>query len=152
MVREAESYAETPGRENGVRLTKKLVLDNSMCDELIEVKILMLREKKITVIDDNTKDGLSLNDLSNIECLMASHNLLKDISGVCQLVTLLELNLSFNYISDITGLEELTMLRSLFLSHNKIVIIEPLRALKSLKQIGLFHNQIMNGENALQVF
>lgn len=123
-----------------------------MVDELIEVKTLMLREKKITVIDDNNKDGLSLNDLSNIECLMASHNFLKDVNGVCQLVTLVELNLSFNYISDITGLEELTLLRSLFLSHNKIVVIEPLRCLKSLRQIGLFHNQILNGENALQVF
>jgi hypothetical protein len=83
MVREAESYAENPGRENGVRLTKQLVLDNSMVEELIEVKTLLLREKKITVFDDNSKDGLYLNDLSNIECLMASHNFIKDVSGVC---------------------------------------------------------------------
>lgn len=40
-------------------------------------------------------------DLCNIECLMVSHNLIKDISGILQLTTLVELNLSYNMITDI---------------------------------------------------
>ena len=133
MVRQAKDYVDKEGRDQGKRLNKALVLENSMVDDLREVKTLMLRDKKITVFEDNAKDGLNLDDLANIECLFGSHNMIKDITGVCQLVTLVELNLSFNFISDLTGLEELTLLRSLFLSHNKIVIIEPLRNLKSLK-------------------
>ena len=65
-----------------------MVLSTGMCDNLREVKTAMLRDKKISFFEDNKKDGLNLNELANIECLFASHNLLKDIRGVCQLVTL----------------------------------------------------------------
>ena len=117
-----------------------MVLETALCDDIREVKTAILRDKKISVFDDNKKDGLVLNELANIECLLASHNLIKDITGVCKLVTLQELNLSFNFISDISGIEELTLLKSLFLNHNRIMLIEPIRNLKSLKQLGLFHN------------
>lgn len=38
----------------------------------------------------------SMDDLMNLECLYASHNLIKDVYGVSKLTWLLELNLSFN--------------------------------------------------------
>ena len=39
--------------KKGHRLTKKLVLEASMCDELHEVETLLLREKQIGIFDDN---------------------------------------------------------------------------------------------------
>lgn len=85
-----------------------MVIDNAlMCEELDEITTLMLRDKKISVFDDNLEDEdeegsrFKLVDLCNIECLMASHNMIKDINGVLQLTTLVELNLSYNMIGDI---------------------------------------------------
>jgi Leucine-rich repeat (LRR) protein len=51
--------------------------------------------------DDNKGDGFMLDMLVNIEAIYASHNEIKDLYGIGQLSTLLELNLSFNNISDI---------------------------------------------------
>jgi Leucine-rich repeat (LRR) protein len=68
----------------------------------------ILRELSIDTFEDNKQDGLKLDQLVNLESLYASHNLLKDIYGLCQLSTLVELNLSFNQISDITYSSPLT--------------------------------------------
>lgn len=89
--------------------------------------------------------------MCNLECLFASHNQIADITGVCQLITLVELNLSFNFIQDISGIQELTMLRSLFLNQNRIVVIDAIESLKGLKQLSLFHNQIMGGKDVIKV-
>jgi Leucine-rich repeat (LRR) protein len=140
MVREAKNYAEREGKDQGIRLTQAMVLENSMCDELREIRTLMLRDKKIKIFEDDPKQGFDFTDMCNIECLFASHNQISDITGVCQLITLVELNLSFNFIQDISGIQELTMLRSLFLNHNRIVVIDAIENLKSLKQLSLFHN------------
>ena len=92
----------------GVKLTHKIVLDNSMmCEELNEVTTLMLRDKNIGLFDDNLEDineegeRFKLVDLCNLECLMVSHNLIKDIAGILQLTTLVELNLSYNMLTEI---------------------------------------------------
>jgi len=80
-----------------------MVLEGAMCDELGEVNTLMLRDKGLDVFDDvRGADGFKLVDLFNIECLFASHNRIKDVFGIQQLTTLLELNLSFNLVSDLT--------------------------------------------------
>jgi len=93
------------------KLTKKLILDAGMADELGEVNTLMLRDKGIDEFDDTRgPEGFKLIELFNLECLLASHNKIKDIFGIQQLTTLIELNLSFNEVSDLTGLENLTML------------------------------------------
>ena len=55
MVREAKNFADRDGKDQGVRLTKAMVLENSMCDELREVRTLMLRDKKIRHFDDDQK-------------------------------------------------------------------------------------------------
>ena len=43
----------------GIRLTKGLLLENSMCDEVEDIKMVMLRDKKIEIFDNNRdkKDG-----------------------------------------------------------------------------------------------
>lgn len=61
-----------------------------------------MREKNIEFFEDNKEDGLKLDHLVNIEALLASHNIIRDLFGVSQLTTLVELNLNFNQISDIT--------------------------------------------------
>jgi Leucine-rich repeat (LRR) protein len=61
-----------------------------------------MREKEVEWFEDNKEDGLRLEDLVNIEALLASHNLIKELFGISQLTTLVELNLNFNQISDIT--------------------------------------------------
>jgi len=53
MAREAKNFAENGGQEKGVKLTKTMVLENSMCDELREVRTLMLREKQIRKFEDD---------------------------------------------------------------------------------------------------
>ena len=54
-----------------------------MCEELGEVNTLMLRDKGLDVFDDvRGSDGLKMVDLFNIECLLASHNKIKDLFGI----------------------------------------------------------------------
>ena len=93
----------------GVRLTKKIVLESSLlCDELAEVTTLMLRDKNISIFDDNIEDkdeegnSFKIRDMCNLECLMASHNVITDMNGILQLTRLVELNLSYNMISFIS--------------------------------------------------
>jgi len=95
----------------------------------------MLRDKNVEIFDDHrdTMNGFRLDELSNIECIMASHNVIRNIQGITQLTTLIELNLSFNQISDISGIEYLTLLEQLFLNNNRVVIINTIRGLKNLK-------------------
>lgn len=95
--------------KEGVKLTRAIVLSNSLlCDDLSEVTTLMLRDKNIAVFDDNIEDKdeegnrFKVADMCNLECLMASHNLISEMSGVLQLTTLVELNLSYNSISFIS--------------------------------------------------
>lgn len=90
----------------GVKLTRAMVLENSLlCEELSDITTLMLRDKNISVFDDNIEDKdqegnrFKIRDMCNLECLMASHNLIKEMSGILQLTTLVELNLSYNMIS-----------------------------------------------------
>lgn len=85
-----------------------------------------------------------MDEMVNLECLYASHNLIKDLYGVSKCTTLLELNLSFNQITDISPLEELVSLEKLHLNRNRVSIIEPLSRMTSLQVIGLFHNEIFN--------
>jgi hypothetical protein len=79
-----------------------MVLDSSMCDELSEVQMVMVRDKNIESVDDNKKEGLLLEDLCNIECFYASHNLINDCYGIGLLTSLVELNLNNNRIADAT--------------------------------------------------
>jgi hypothetical protein len=79
-----------------------MVLDSSMCDELNEVQMVMVRDKNIESVDDNKKEGLLLEDLCNIECFYASHNLINDCYGIGLLTSLVELNLNNNRIADAT--------------------------------------------------
>ena len=151
IAKEAKDYADRDGKENGIRLTKAMVLENSMCDELREVKTLMLRDKKIAKFEDDHWNDFDFMEMCNVECLFASHNQISDIYGVCQLVTLVELNLSFNLIRDITGLEELTMLRSLYLNHNRIIQIDAIESLKDLRQLYLFNNEILSGTETIRI-
>ena len=74
IVRDAKNFADREGKDQGIRLTKELVLENSMCDELRQIRTLMLRDKKIRNFDDDKKKGFDFDDMCNIECLFASHN------------------------------------------------------------------------------
>lgn len=83
------AFADPKAHEKGERLTRKMIMVNSlMCEELDEITTLMLRDKKISVFDDNIEDVdaegsiFKLVDLCNLECLMASHNLIRDITGI----------------------------------------------------------------------
>ena len=131
-----------------------MILDAAMSESCEEVSTVMLRDKKIKTFDDNFEESeggrFKLEELCNVECIFASHNLIKDVIGIGQLTTLVELNLSFNMIEDISPLESLTLLRALFLNHNKLHVIESLSKLKALKQLGLFHNEIIEGPSVMK--
>ena len=102
------ALASSNQTKKGVKLTKKMVLENSLlCDDLEDVTTLMLRDKNIDYFDDNLEDlddegnCFKLTYMCNLECLMASHNMIKDINGILQLTTLVELNLSYNMVTDV---------------------------------------------------
>jgi Leucine-rich repeat (LRR) protein len=61
----------------------------------------VLRDMNIEYFDDNKDDRLKIEDLVNIEAILASHNIIRDLYGIVQLTSLKELNLSYNNISDI---------------------------------------------------
>ena len=141
-------------QKGGIRVTKQMILDAAMSETCDEVTTVMLRDKKIKTFDDNFDDSegerFRLEELCNVECIFASHNLIKDVIGIGQLTTLVELNLSFNMIEDISPLEHLTLLRALFMNHNKLHVIEPLQKLRALKQLGLFHNEIIENPGVMK--
>ena len=97
------ALTDPKSKQNGVKVTRKMVLENSMmCEDMLDVTTLMLRDKKINYFDDNLEDKdaegnmFRMRELCNLECLMASHNLISDIGGIVQITTLVELNLSYN--------------------------------------------------------
>lgn len=80
----AEPTVKSKNQAKVTKLTKKLVLEASMSENLDEVNTLMLRDRGIEYFDDiKGEDGFKLQELCNIECLLLSHNLLKDIYGIC---------------------------------------------------------------------
>jgi len=103
----------------------------------------ILREKNIEYFDDNKQDRLRMEDLVNIESIYASHNVIRDLYGFGQLISLKEINLSYNNISDIryafsnkyqcSPLEELVNLEKLWLNRNHVLLIDPLKKLTKLK-------------------
>ena len=82
-----------------------MILETSQSDTLFQVSTVILRDKNIEIFEEdqpNSNKYFSFDDLVNLECIFASHNLIKDIYGICRITTLRELNLSFNMIQDIT--------------------------------------------------
>lgn len=55
----------------------------------------------IEYFDDNKADKFKIEELINIEAILASHNVIRDLYGIGQLTSLKELNLSYNNIYDI---------------------------------------------------
>ena len=137
--------------KKGLIITKQILLETSHVDEVSEIHTLVLRDKKIEYFEDNKADGFKLESLVNIEAIFASHNMIKELFGISQLTTLVELNLSFNNISDIAPLEDLVLLEKLWINRNHILLIDPLKKLKKLRTLGLFHNEIMNDKRAIEV-
>jgi hypothetical protein len=65
----------------GKRINKTMLLDAAMCEEVEDINMVMLRNKNIQAFDDN-KDkyvGIKMEELVNIECLLASHNVIRSI-------------------------------------------------------------------------
>ena len=115
-----------------------MFLEKSQCDSLQEIQTLILRECNIQYFEKSA--ACNFDELINLECLFASHNMIKDLYGVGSLSTLVELNLSFNRITDVTPLEELVRLEKLFLSRNQISVIDTLGGLTKLKVLSLYSN------------
>ena len=83
------ALVDPKAKQNGVKLTRQMVLESSMmCEEMHEVTTLMLRDKRINYFDDNLEDKdaegnmFKMRELCNLECLMASHNLISDLTGI----------------------------------------------------------------------
>jgi len=134
-------------QDKGIEANLELVLQKSNWENLEEIEWLVLREQKIKRFE-STKD-MDFDNMMNLEWLWLSHNLLKDISGLRSLPTIVELNLNFNLISDILALEEMTNLEKLFWAHNKIADITPLAKLKKITTLDLTDNDIFHEESTL---
>ena len=75
--------------------TKPNIGSNIFNQSLKHLQVI-LRDKNIEEFDNNKQDNFKLDDLVNIECLLASHNKIKDLIGISTLTTLVELNLNYN--------------------------------------------------------
>jgi hypothetical protein len=74
----------TKKKQVSARLSKNMVLEAAMSETLDEVNTLMLRDRGVEYFDDiKGEGGFMLHELCNIECLLLSHNHLKDIYGIC---------------------------------------------------------------------
>ena len=87
-------------------------------------------------------DSLSASDLSAITILDCQQKGIASISGIENLVNLVELGLNDNRIKDISPLAGLDRLTKLNLWHNRIVDISPLAGLKQLQELYLWGNEI----------
>ena len=87
-------------------------------------------------------DSLSASDLSAITILNCQQKGIASISGIENLVNLVELGLNDNRIKDISPLAGLDRLTKLNLWHNRIVDISPLDGLKQLQELYLWGNEI----------
>ena len=69
--------------------------------------MLILREKQIEHFENDYSIAVktaniqkmqrfNMDELENLECLLLSHNYIKDLYAISQITSLLELNLSFN--------------------------------------------------------
>jgi len=138
--------------KKGIRLTKQLIVDSCQCDSLAEVTTIFLRDKNLEFFDEpnpGSKDSFKFEDMVSLECVYASHNLIRDVYGISQITRLSELNLSFNQIQDVSPLQQLKQLTKLYLNRNKIGVIDPLCSLTKLQVLGLFHNEIFNFDQTL---
>lgn len=71
--------------KKGVHITKQMLLDSSNCDTLEEIYTVILRDKNISIFDQplhGQKGYFKLDDFINLECIYASHNLIKDLFGI----------------------------------------------------------------------
>jgi hypothetical protein len=87
-------------------------------------------------------DSLSASDLSAITILSCQEKDIASISGIENLVNLVELSLNENRIADISPLTGLDRLTKLYLWHNRIADISPLAGLKQLQELYLSGNEI----------
>ena len=73
-------------QKGGLKVTRKMILEAAMSDTVDEITTILLRDKKISIFDDNYEetDGtrFKLEELCRVECIFASHNLIKDVMGI----------------------------------------------------------------------
>jgi len=98
-------------------------------------------QKQVTL---NESDILSLEPIKSLrpEYLVLFNNRITDITPICNMESLVHLNLIGNNIRFLDGIEELVGLRELFLGFNQITDISPLTNMRNLKLLGLKSNQI----------
>ena len=98
--------------------------------------------KKLDLSGNCISNIVQLSNLSNLEELVLSHNLVANINPLKSLKELKKLDLSGNCISNIVQLSNLSNLEELVLSHNLVTNINPLKNLKELKKLDLSGNSV----------
>lgn len=85
--------------EKGIDTTADMILASAHCDELEDVKGILLRDQGIGTFKGSP--NLAIDELTSVEFINLSHNLLSNVDGISTISTLQELNLNFNKINDI---------------------------------------------------
>ena len=83
-----------------------------------------------------------IEQLSNLEILVATHHQLKHIRPVQSMKKLKSLFLFNNQIESLEGIEDLVNLEQLYVQFNKISSLEPLKKLTNLKEVYINNNLI----------
>lgn len=98
-------------------------------------------QKQVTLYES---DVLSLEPIKSLrpEYLVLFGNRVSDITPICNMESLIHLNLAKNNIRFLDGIEKLVGLRELFLGFNQIKDISPLTNMRNLKLLVIRSNQI----------
>lgn len=114
------------------------IVDFTGIEYATNLKNLILRNNRL----DNSNIDEFLPNMTSLDSLEISNNILTDLGPLAGLTQLKNLTLSNDGISDISILANLVNLESIELSFNKIVDITALSNLTNLKKINLYHNVI----------
>ena len=95
----------------------------------------------------------SLENLTSLETLYLTSNLIESLQGLEKLIKIRELYLSFNKILSFQQIENFTLLTKLYLQYNQIESILPIKKMSSLQILNLNSNKIrfINGTDKLTV-
>ncbi|XP_038064484.1 protein phosphatase 1 regulatory subunit 7-like [Patiria miniata] len=124
---------------------KVLRLDSNRLRKLDSREIASCSQLTVLDISSNKIDTLhSLNCLSSLEELHATHNGLRAVTDLSRCKKLNEVNLSHNKLSDVSGLKGLPHITILQLSHNSLTTscLKALGKLRSLQNLDVSYNQL----------
>lgn len=129
-------------------LSENSVLVASGEDSVEEVRHLVFRFQRLR--DLSAPQTVDLGRMQLLEVLSLSHNQLRDLTPLSQLVSLSEVNLNFNQIEDLSPLFDCLQLTKVFAAHNRISSVAGVQKCQHLQELSLLANALGQDPEAVQ--